>query len=108
MSHAPELEFVEAARGHVPAVETGTAIDSEKPPAAKGDVAETRESVDESLAGPAGVTYPTEEEVATLRRVHGKVDWLIYSIGVVELVERFAYYGTAAVCKSAPRPLTSS
>lgn len=55
----------------------------------------------------SGDVYPTDEEMTTLRHVHGKVSWLIYSIGFVELVERFAYYGTTTVCKSAcPRPHT--
>lgn len=53
-----------------------------------------------SDAGPDDVVYPTDEEMQTLRRVHGKISWLIYSIGIVELVERFAYYGTTAVCTS--------
>ena len=52
----------------------------------------------ESLTGPNGEVYPTDEEFETLRHVHGKVSWIIYSIGIVELVERFAYYGTTAVC----------
>ena len=57
----------------------------------------------ESLRGPNGEEYPSDDELETLRHVHGKVSWLIYSIGVVELVERFAYYGTTAVCTSARR-----
>lgn len=47
--------------------------------------------------GPNGEVYPTTEELGTLRHVHGKINWLIYSIGLVEMVERFAYYGTTAV-----------
>lgn len=47
--------------------------------------------------------YPTAEDWATLRRVYGKVDWMIYVIGIVEMCERFAYYGTTAVCKSTTR-----
>lgn len=53
----------------------------------------------DSLTGPNGEVYPTDEEMGTLRRVHGKVSWLIYTIGIVEMVERFAYYGTTAVCE---------
>lgn len=59
----------------------------------------------DSLRGPNGEIYPTDEEMDTLRRVHGKVNWLIYTIGIVEMVERFAYYGTTAVCQL---PLTPS
>lgn len=57
---------------------------------------------DDSARRFGDTVYPTDEELETLRRVHGKVDWVIYSIGVVELVERFAYYGTTAVCMSSP------
>jgi POT family proton-dependent oligopeptide transporter len=52
------------------------------------------------LSGPNGEVYPTAEETETLRHVHGKVNWLIYTIGIVEMAERFAYYGTTAVCRS--------
>lgn len=54
----------------------------------------------ESLSGPNGEVYPTAEETETLRHVHGKVNWLIYTIGIIEMAERFAYYGTTAVCRS--------
>lgn len=40
---------------------------------------------------------PTEEEMATLRRVSGKIPWAAYTIAFVELCERFSYYGTTAV-----------
>lgn len=62
---------------------------------------------DGSLDRLGDVVYPTDEELETLRHVHGKVDWLIYSIGVVELIERFAYYGTTAVCMFPPRSASS-
>ncbi|KAK6540231.1 hypothetical protein TWF694_009047 [Orbilia ellipsospora] len=40
---------------------------------------------------------PTEEELATLRRVAGKVPWAAYTIAFVELCERFSYYGVTQV-----------
>lgn len=43
-------------------------------------------------------TAPTEEELATLRRVAGKLPIAAYSVAFVELCERFSYYGTTAVC----------
>lgn len=73
----------------------------------------------EGLSGPNGEEYPSAEDWATLRRVYGKVDWvsrgsgperlhwirclltcvkMIYVIGLIEMCERFAYYGTTAVC----------
>lgn len=43
--------------------------------------------------------YPTEEEMKTLRRVAGKLPWLTFTVALVELCERFSYYGTTAVCR---------
>jgi POT family proton-dependent oligopeptide transporter len=40
---------------------------------------------------------PTEEELAALVRVSGKIPWTAYTIAFVELCERFSYYGTTAV-----------
>ncbi|KAJ6140688.1 hypothetical protein N7497_011581 [Penicillium chrysogenum] len=42
-------------------------------------------------------TAPTDEELATLRRVAGKLPAAAYSVAFVELCERFSYYGTTAV-----------
>ncbi|EFQ34923.1 POT family protein [Colletotrichum graminicola] len=95
MSTAPNLDVVEAARADCPAIEKGVDA-ARKPDAYTGDLADGRLSHD-TLGGLNGEVYPTEEELLTLRRVHGKVDWLIYSIGFVEMCERFAYYGTTAV-----------
>jgi POT family proton-dependent oligopeptide transporter len=41
--------------------------------------------------------FPTDEEIATLRRVSAPIPWKIYTIAFVELVERMSYYGTIAV-----------
>ncbi|KAL2869436.1 putative MFS peptide transporter [Aspergillus lucknowensis] len=40
---------------------------------------------------------PTNEEMATLRRVAGPLSWVAFSVAFVELCERFSYYGTTAV-----------
>ncbi|KAG1867669.1 hypothetical protein F4604DRAFT_918681 [Suillus subluteus] len=40
-----------------------------------------------------GMQFPTEEEMLTLRRVSDKIPWSAYLIAVVELAERFSYYG---------------
>ncbi|KAM0335505.1 hypothetical protein ACHAQA_000553 [Verticillium albo-atrum] len=95
MSTAADLDLVEAARADYPAIEKG--MNTDKAPGYKGEVPQDLSSETNSLRGINGEVYPTDEEVDTLRHVHGKVDWLIYSIGVVEMVERFAYYGTTAV-----------
>lgn len=53
-----------------------------------------------SIAGSSSdeFRHPTEEELATLTRVSGKIPWQAYTIAFVELCERFSYYGTTAVC----------
>jgi len=45
---------------------------------------------------------PTEEELATLRRVSGKIPWTAFTIAFVELCERFGYYGCQVLCTSSP------
>lgn len=93
MSTAPNLDVVEAGLSDYPAIEKGIA--AEKPANFKGDIlAVDSETESDILVGPNGEQYPTAEEVATLRRVYGKIPWLIYTIGFVEMCERFAYYGT--------------
>lgn len=42
--------------------------------------------------------HPTEEDLATLRRVSGQIPWTAFAVAFVELCERFSYYGTTAVC----------
>ncbi|KAF8438013.1 POT family-domain-containing protein [Boletus edulis BED1] len=44
-----------------------------------------------------GLEFPTDEELATLRRVSDALPWTAYIIAVVELAERFSYYGSSAV-----------
>jgi POT family proton-dependent oligopeptide transporter len=93
MSSGALLEIADVATAHVPAIGKGTKDE---------EIYEKRESfgsTKEDLVGPNGEQYPTEEEWTSLRRVYGKVDWMIYIIGIVEMCERFAYYGTTAVCK---------
>jgi POT family proton-dependent oligopeptide transporter len=41
--------------------------------------------------------HPTHEEMQTLRRVAGPMNWITFSVAFVELCERFSYYGTTAV-----------
>ncbi|KAL2855569.1 PTR2-domain-containing protein [Aspergillus pseudodeflectus] len=41
--------------------------------------------------------HPTKEEMQTLRRVAGPLNWISFSVAFVELCERFSYYGTTAV-----------
>lgn len=37
---------------------------------------------------------PNEEELATLRRVSDTLPWRAFLVAVIELCERFTYYGT--------------
>lgn len=93
MSSGAALDVVDVATAHVPALEKDF-LDEK--------VTENRASLaltDKDLIGPNGEQYPSEEEWRTLRRVYGKVNWMIYIIGIVEMCERFAYYGTTAVCE---------
>lgn len=40
---------------------------------------------------------PTEEEMHTLRRVAGHINWAAYSVAICELAERFSYYGSSVL-----------
>ncbi|KAJ3575012.1 hypothetical protein NP233_g1374 [Leucocoprinus birnbaumii] len=44
-----------------------------------------------------GLTFPTEEERITLRRVADSLPWNAYLIAFVELAERFSFYGSQVV-----------
>ncbi|CAK5281661.1 unnamed protein product [Mycena citricolor] len=45
----------------------------------------------------AGLVFPTEEELATLRRVADTMPWSAYLIAAVEGAERFSFYGASVV-----------
>lgn len=45
---------------------------------------------------------PSQEDLATLRRVSEKIPFKAYTIAFVELVERLSFYGTTQVCSSCP------
>lgn len=40
---------------------------------------------------------PTEEDLETLRRVSGHINWAAYSVAICELAERFSYYGSSVL-----------
>jgi proton-dependent oligopeptide transporter, POT family len=55
-------------------------------------------------------TEPTMEEMKTLRRVSGPINWQMMTVTFVEFCERFSYYGTTAVFVNfiqQPRPFGS-
>ncbi|KAF7170541.1 hypothetical protein CNMCM5623_002956 [Aspergillus felis] len=41
--------------------------------------------------------FPSDEDFRHLRRVAGDIPWTAYTVALVELCERFSYYGTTAV-----------
>lgn len=66
--------------------------------AGKGSIDVT--NIPDSSHGDAGLLdddypMPTEEELRTLRRVSGKINWAAYSVAICELGERFSYYGSS-------------
>jgi POT family proton-dependent oligopeptide transporter len=98
-SGAANIESAEAAVANFPAMKEGVVDDVEQDNKARAQVSD-KEALNEVLVGPNGEQYPTSEELKTLRRTHGHVPWLLYTIAFVELCERFAYYGTTVVCRS--------
>ncbi|KAI0785087.1 PTR2-domain-containing protein [Abortiporus biennis] len=44
-----------------------------------------------------GLEFPTDEERETLRRVPDSIPWNAYLIAIVEMAERFSYYGSSVV-----------
>ena len=87
---------------------------SEVPPTYKTSLSETKiePSVAPDKSGSIASVHldedgretPTDDEMATLRRVTGTIPWITFSVAFVEFCERFSYYGTTAVCTSSPSP----
>ncbi|KIW67394.1 hypothetical protein PV04_06653 [Phialophora macrospora] len=93
-SGAANIESAEAATANSPSREKGVVDNMKQKEEAQ---VSDKEALNEVLLGPNGEQYPTSEELKTLRRTHGHVPWLLYTIAFVELCERFAYYGTTVV-----------
>lgn len=49
--------------------------------------------------------FPTEEEIATLRRVSAHIPLRLFTIAFVELCERFSFYGATVVVRSGVTPI---
>jgi POT family proton-dependent oligopeptide transporter len=62
---------------------------------AKGEA--MTETQDAGSDAGSSVTEPSMEEMKTLRRVSGTINWQIMTVTFVEFCERFSYYGTTAV-----------
>ncbi|KAH9833080.1 POT family-domain-containing protein [Rhodofomes roseus] len=78
---------------------------TELPPLYNGEPVAQSEYFDHDLP------IPTQEDLATLRRVSEKIPFKAYTIAFVELVERLSYYGTTQVFVNfiqKPNPGTST
>ncbi|KAK8034608.1 POT family-domain-containing protein [Apiospora rasikravindrae] len=84
MAAAPALQDDILAKAAVP---TATFQGTEKEAPLVAENSSTSDAFDSSET-------PTEEELHTLRRVSGKINWSIYTIAFAELCERFSYYGS--------------
>lgn len=60
---------------------------------AKGKLDSRESSADTTPESDPDFTEPTMEELKTLRRVSGKINWQIMTVTFVEFCERFSYYG---------------
>ncbi|KAK8012499.1 hypothetical protein PG991_009874 [Apiospora marii] len=84
MAAAPALQDDILAKAAVP---SATFQGTEKEAPLVAEHSSTSEGYDSPEA-------PSEEEMHTLRRVSGKINWSIYTIAFAELCERFSYYGS--------------
>ena len=69
-----------------------------------------REYSETTQGSDAASVEPTLEELKTLRRVSGPINWQMMTVTFVEFCERFSYYGTTAVFVNfiqQPRPYGS-
>lgn len=94
MSGAAAQNQVDLAMSHEPKVATPMYEVGEKEALARTGTSDSlaREPVVEFEADLVG-EEPTEEDLATLRRVSGQIPWTAFTIAFVELCERFGYYG---------------
>lgn len=104
---AVDADFDVLAEAHRPSVaaagEKITGIDE------KGHAVPHTSSEDSFDVGAVG-NEPTMEEMKTLRRISGPINWQAMTITFVEFCERFSYYGTTAVFVNfiqQPRPYGS-
>ena len=89
---------VDLAMSHEPKVATPLYEADEKVALARTNTSDSVRAPVEFEADLEG-EEPTEEELRTLPRVSGKIPWIAYTVALVELCERFGYYGCSVVCK---------
>lgn len=101
---AHDSEFAVLAQAHRPSIVAATMSLNEK---SQGGVPTSIHSTSE---GELINNEPTQEELKTLRRVSGPLNWQAMTITFVEFCERFSWYGTTAVFVNfiqQPRPYGS-
>ncbi|THX34816.1 PTR2-domain-containing protein [Aureobasidium pullulans] len=90
------LDANELAKAHVPeASMQGTAFERN---AGRGSMDVGKAEPLYEVKTPETEVYddlPTEEDLKTLRRVSGKINWAAYTVAFAELAERFSYYGSS-------------
>ncbi|THW88165.1 PTR2-domain-containing protein [Aureobasidium pullulans] len=90
------LDANELAKAHVPeASMQGTAFERN---AGRGSMDVGKAEPLYEVRTPETEVYddlPTEEDLKTLRRVSGKINWAAYTVAFAELAERFSYYGSS-------------
>ncbi|KAL9583340.1 MAG: hypothetical protein Q9212_002772 [Teloschistes hypoglaucus] len=91
------LDLAEVSKANAPAAPSPMDEKDEKHLTIVDDSSQSASARKESLIDADGKEYPTQEEIASLRRVCGSVPWAAYTIAFVELCERFSYYGTTIV-----------
>lgn len=52
--------------------------------------------------GQEGDEWPSEEDLTSLRKVPDRISLAAYTVAIVELCERFSYYGTSVICEFFP------
>lgn len=104
MNSGGTLEAVEAAEANEPRLAAAPMYDEKAADPMNQVLAHGLPDLD-AEAGGGGVKgsgpngdFPTDEDLHTLRRISGEVPWAAYTVAVIELCERFSYYGTTAVC----------
>lgn len=92
------IDAGELAKAHVPsAAMQGTTFETK---AGRGSIDVGKTQTLSSVRSPESEELddtPSEEDLRTLRRVSGKINWAAYTIAFAELAERFSYYGSSVL-----------
>ncbi|KAG6888584.1 hypothetical protein C0995_007266 [Termitomyces sp. Mi166 len=78
-----------------PTTTQASVTDEKRSSIEKGSVEEHSVDIPDNIHG--ALEFPTEQELETLRRVADTVPWNAYLIALIELAERFSFYGSSVV-----------